>query len=128
MGGVPGVKKGALEEIEIGSVVGGVSRGGKWERRGVCGGGIMRENSDARDERIVCVGERVKMMLTFAARRETSDCGDMSSAYAGCKSQRSIGSKRHRWTYILLLARKERRARIEEHLRRERQDSSPLAL
>ncbi len=29
MGGVLGVTKGALEGIEIGSIVGGVSRGGK---------------------------------------------------------------------------------------------------
>ena len=82
MGGVPGVTKGASAGREMGMIVGGESRRGKCERRGVCGGGRMRENSDASDEMGVCVGERVKMMFTLAARRETSDCGVMSSAYA----------------------------------------------
>ena len=42
----------------------------------------MSENSAARDDRGVCIGERTKMMLTSPDRRATSDWGLMSGPYA----------------------------------------------
>lgn len=64
-------KKRVLEEVVLwermgweggrgmGRVVCGVERAGKWERRGVRGGGGVRPNSGAREVRGVDVGERV---------------------------------------------------------------------
>lgn len=46
------------------------------------GGGGMRENSVAREERGVCFGESVTRMFVSSARRPTKDCGVMSWAYA----------------------------------------------
>ena len=42
----------------------------------------MRENSVAREERGVCLGESVTRRLVFSERRPTKDCGVMSGAYA----------------------------------------------
>lgn len=63
-------------------VVGGSSRSGKCEISGVCGGGRMSENSAAREEIGVCIGERAKMMLTLPDNRATRDWGVISGAYA----------------------------------------------
>ena len=64
MGGVPGVKMGC-EGTSIGITLAGVLRLGKWEIRGVPGGGRMRENSDARDVKGVCLGPRARRRLVF---------------------------------------------------------------
>ena len=66
----------------IGMTVAGVSRLGKWEMRGVPGGGRMRENSDASDVRGVCFGDRARRRLVFLESSETRDCGVTSAAKA----------------------------------------------
>jgi hypothetical protein len=77
-GGVLGVRKGRSEGTGTGITLGGVSRSGKWERRGVPGGGRIRENSDARVKTGDCVGERAMMRLVPALRAATKVCGVMS--------------------------------------------------
>ena len=62
--------------------VAGSSRLGWCERRGVPGGGGMRENSVAREDSGVCFGESVMRRLVFSERRPTRDCGVTSEAYA----------------------------------------------
>jgi len=56
------------------------SRFGKWELRGVLGGGSKRENSGARVLGMVLLAERVKAGLVFLARRSISDWPVMSAA------------------------------------------------
>lgn len=63
-----------------GMTVAGVSRWGKCEMRGVPGGGRMRENSAAREERGVCFVESARMRFVFLLRSVTRDCGVMSAA------------------------------------------------
>jgi len=58
-GGVLCVSKGCCDGADTGITVEGVSRAGKWEMRGVPGGGRISENSDARVKMGDCVGERV---------------------------------------------------------------------
>jgi hypothetical protein len=77
-GGVLGVSKGWSEGTGTGITLGGVSRSGKWEMRGVPGGGRIRENSDARVKVGVCVGERAMMRLVPALRAATRVWGVMS--------------------------------------------------
>jgi hypothetical protein len=64
MGGVPRVRMGC-EGMSIGIMLAGVSRLGKWEIRGVPGGGRMSENSDARDVKGVGLGPRARRRLVF---------------------------------------------------------------
>lgn len=66
----------------MGTSVEGVSRLGKWEMRGVPGGGRMRENSEASELRGVCFGDRASMRFVFLERRETRDWGVTSAAKA----------------------------------------------
>ena len=77
-GGVLGVRNGCSDGAETGITLGGVSRAGKWEMRGVPGGGRMRENSEARVKMGDCVDERATIMLVPALRVATRDCGVMS--------------------------------------------------
>jgi len=77
-GGVLGVSKGWSEGTGTGITLGGVSRPGKWEMRGVPGGGRIRENSDARVKIGDCFGERATMRLVPALRAATRVCGVMS--------------------------------------------------
>lgn len=56
-----------------GITVAGSSRCGKWEMRGVPGGGRVRENSEASVYTGVCFGERAMRRLVFLERRETRD-------------------------------------------------------
>lgn len=63
-----------------GITVAGSSRLGKWEMRGVPGGGRVSENSAARVERSVCFGESAMRRLVFLERRVTRDWGVMSCA------------------------------------------------
>lgn len=77
-GGVLGVSKGRSEGTGTGITLGGVSRSGKWEMRGVPGGGRIRENSDARVKIGDCVGERAMMRLVPALRAATRFCGVIS--------------------------------------------------
>ena len=65
--------------------VAGVSRLGKCEMRGVPGGGRMRENSEAREVRRVCFGDRASRRFVFLERRETKDWGVTSAAKAAEK-------------------------------------------
>jgi hypothetical protein len=81
-GGVLGFRKAWFEGTVMGTTLGGVSRGGKWEMRGVPGGGRIRENSDASVKMGDCFGERATMRLVPALRASTSDCGVMSWAKA----------------------------------------------
>jgi len=62
----------------MGMMVGGVSRFGKWEMRGVFGGGRMSENSEARDVRGVCFGPRAMRRFELLDSRSTRDCGVIS--------------------------------------------------
>ena len=48
--------------------------------RGVPGGGIIRENSDARDDKRFCLVDSAIMRLVLRSRRETRDWGVMSVA------------------------------------------------
>jgi hypothetical protein len=57
----------------IGMTVTGVSLFGKCEMRGVPGGGRMRENSDARDVRGVCLMGRATSRLALPERSATRD-------------------------------------------------------
>ena len=66
----------------MGMTLGGSSRLGWWERRGVPGGGGMRANSAAREDSGVCLEESVMRRLVSSARRPTRDWGVMSAAYA----------------------------------------------
>ena len=50
--------------------------------RGVPGGGRMRENSGAREERGVCFDDRAIRRLVFLESSETRDCGVTSAAKA----------------------------------------------
>lgn len=77
-GGVLGVSRGCSEGTGMGITLGGVSRSGKCEMRGVPGGGRTRENSEARVKMGVCFGESATMRLVPALRAATSDCGVMS--------------------------------------------------
>ena len=72
-GGVLGVKKGCVEGTETGMTPGGVSRAGKWEMRGVPGGGRTRENSEARVKMGVCFWESATMRFVPALRAVTRD-------------------------------------------------------
>ena len=73
MGGVLGVKKGCAGGTETGMMSDGVSRAGKWEMRGVPGGGRIRENSEARVKMGVCFWERATMRFVPALRAATRD-------------------------------------------------------
>ena len=72
------VSKGCADGAETGITLGGVSRAGKWDMRGVPGGGRMSENSDARVKMGDCVDERAMMKLVPALRAATRNCGVMS--------------------------------------------------
>ena len=48
--------------------------------RGVPGGGIIRENSEARDDKRFCFVDNAIMRLVLRLRRETRDWGVMSRA------------------------------------------------
>ena len=72
-GGVLGVNRGFAEGTETGTTSGVVSRAGKWEMRGVPGGGRIRENSEARVKMGVCLWERATMMFVPALRAVTMD-------------------------------------------------------
>ena len=74
-GGVLNVSMGWSDGTGTGITLGGVSRAGKWEMRGVPGGGRIRENSDARVKIGDCVGERAMMRLVPALRAATRFCG-----------------------------------------------------
>jgi hypothetical protein len=73
IGGVPDVRMGCEEGISMGMMLAGVSRFGKWDIRGVPGGGRMRENSDARDVIGVCLGPRATRRLVLPERSDTKD-------------------------------------------------------
>jgi hypothetical protein len=73
-----GVSKGCSDGAETGITLGGVSRAGKWDMRGVPGGGRMSENSDASVKMGDCVDERAMMKLVPALRAATRNCGVMS--------------------------------------------------
>jgi hypothetical protein len=77
-GGVLGVSRGCSDGAEMGITLGGVSRAGKWDIRGVPGGGRMSENSEASVKMGDCVGERAMMRFVPALRTETRNCGVMS--------------------------------------------------
>jgi len=72
IGGVPGVRMGCKGTL-MGMTLAGVSRLGKWDIRGVPGGGKIRENSDARDVRIVCFGPRTRRRLVLPESSVTKD-------------------------------------------------------
>lgn len=57
----------------IGMTVAGSSRSGKWETRGVCGGGRMRENSLARELTRFCFWERARSRFVPFSSSETKD-------------------------------------------------------
>jgi hypothetical protein len=80
MGGVLGVSKGWTDDSETGIRLGRVSRAGKWDMRGVPGGGRMSENLDARVNMgdYQRVGERAVMKLAPASKAATRNCGVMS--------------------------------------------------
>ena len=63
-----------------GTTVSGVSLSGKCEMSGVPGGGRTRENSEASEDRGVCLDDRaIKRFVSFS-RRVTRDCGVISGA------------------------------------------------
>lgn len=62
----------------IGITVAGSSRSGKWETRGDCGGGRMRENSFARELMRLCFGERASNRFVPFSRSDTNDWGVIS--------------------------------------------------
>ena len=68
--------------MSMGMTVAGESRFGKWEMRGVLGGGRMRENSGASELRIVLFVESAKRMLVFLARRLIKDWPLISAGYS----------------------------------------------
>jgi len=68
--------------IGIGMMVAGVSRFGKCETRGVPGGGSTKENSEARDERSVCLGDKASKRLVLPERSATKDWGVISGGYS----------------------------------------------
>ena len=55
----------------IGTTVAGSSRSGKWEMRGVCGGGRMRENSFARELTRFCFWERASSRFVPFSNSDT---------------------------------------------------------
>ena len=77
-GGVLGVSRGWFDGTATGITLGRVSLTGKWEMRGVLGGGRTRENSEARVKMGDCFVERATIRLVPALRAATSDCGVMS--------------------------------------------------
>jgi len=72
IGGVPDVRMGC-GGTSMGMTLAGASRLGKWDIRGVPGGGKIRENSDVRDVRIVCFVPRTKRRLVLLERSVTKD-------------------------------------------------------
>lgn len=64
----------------IGITEAGSSRFGKYEIRGVPGGGRIRENSGARDVNGVCFVESATIMLVLRSRSVMRDCGVISFA------------------------------------------------
>ena len=61
----------------------GSSRFGKYEIRGVPGGGRMSENSGARDDKAVCFEESASMRFVLSLVRATRDWGVMSFGRSG---------------------------------------------
>ena len=58
----------------------GSARFGKYEMRGVPGGGRMSENSGASSDRGVCFVDKAIIKLVLSLRISTRDCGVMSAA------------------------------------------------
>ena len=72
---------------------GGSCRSGKYEINGVPGGGSIKENSAAREEREVCFEERAMSRLVLLDSKPTSDCGVMSFAKTGNNELDIYGKK-----------------------------------
>lgn len=56
-----------------GMTVAGSSRSGKWETRGVCGGGRIRENSFARELTRFCFWDRASSRFVPFSSNDTKD-------------------------------------------------------
>jgi hypothetical protein len=99
-GGRFGVRIGLPDGTETGITVGGSCRSGKYEIKGVPGGGGMSENSAAREVRGVCFEERAMRRLVLLDSKPTSDCGVMSFAktkYIGIRNRWQTAHATYIW-------------------------------
>lgn len=75
-----GERMGWVDGTETGMTLGDSFRSGKYDTRGVPGGGRVRPNSAARDESGVCLEDRAMRRLVLLETRPTRDCGVISFA------------------------------------------------
>jgi hypothetical protein len=100
-GGRFGDRIGLPEGTETGIILGGSWRSGKYEIKGVPGGGRMRENSAAREESGVCFEERAMRRLVLLDSKPKSDWGVISFAKTRQRGQKTYSRQ---YTRVHLLS------------------------